>query len=36
VWAARIAMHGLALWFILQIDHISGLIGLVGLLLLLI
>lgn len=36
VWAARIAVHGLALWFILQIDHISGLIGLVGLLLLLI
>ena len=35
-WGARVAVHGLALWFILQIDHISGLIGLVGLLLLLI
>ena len=36
VWAARIAVHGLALWFILQMEHITGLIGLVGLLLLLI
>ena len=35
VWAARIAVHGLALWFILQMEHITGLIGLVGLLLLL-
>ena len=36
VWAARVAVHGLALWFILQMEHITGLIGLVGLLLLLI
>jgi hypothetical protein len=36
VWAARVAVHGMALWFILQMDHITGLIGLVGLLLLLI
>ena len=36
LWAARVAAHGLALWFILQMDHIAGLIGLVGLLLLLI
>lgn len=35
VWAARVAVHGLALWFLLEMDHISGLIGLVGLLLLL-
>ena len=35
VWAARVAVHGMALWFILQMDHITGLIGLVGLLLLL-
>lgn len=34
--AAPLGRVGRALWFILQIDHISGLIGLVGLLLLLI
>ena len=34
-WAGRTAAYGLAFWFLLQMDHIAGLIGLVGLLLVL-
>ncbi len=34
--AARVILHALALWFLLQMDHIAGLIGLVGLIVILV
>ena len=36
VWAARLALHGFVLWFVLRMEHVGGLIGLAGLLMLLI